>query len=131
MKHILVLCLLGTLTLWGQESYYYSNHTKETLTPMVPTQTQNRSLKSMQYYKTSKGIVLGVGRNIIVKLENEKDLAGYMTQYGLKKVRKLSTTLYLLQNTTNANTLNIANTLAEEKGVVYAHPDFSKKMFKR
>ena len=126
-KSTVVFMTLSTMLL-AQNTYYYKNHKKEILTPI---QTKARSLSPIKYYKNTSGIVLGVSKNLILKVDNAKHLQMYVDKYKLTVLRKLSEGLYLLKSSGHSTTLDIANQLSIEEGVSYAHPDFIKKMHKR
>lgn len=123
------MILLGlSISVLAQDTFYYRNKTKETL---IPIQQKDRSINTIKYYKNTKGIVLGVSKNIIVKVDNPTHLKKYLDKYKLEVLREISKGLYLLKNSSKAPTLDVANGLTLEKGVSYAHPDFIKKMIKR
>jgi len=126
-KNIMVLLGLS-MYLLAQDTYYYKNHKKETLTPL---QQKSRSINPIKYYKNTRGIVLGVNKNLIVKINNPSQLKTYSNKYGLEVLKELSKGLYLLRNNSQASTLEVANKLTLEQGVSYAHPDFIKKMIGR
>ncbi len=127
-----IMILLGlSISVLAQETYYYKNYKKEPLIPIETKQTQSRSIKPMQYYKNAEGVVMGVGQKLIVKIEDNASLSSYLAKYNVTMVRKLSHKLYLLRNNSTQNTLHIANQLTEEGGIVYAQPDFIKKIIRR
>ena len=128
MKKSIAFIVLSSVILLAQDTYYYKNHKKETL---VPVENFKRSLSSVKYYKNTRGIVLGVSKNIILKVSNATSLQTYMDKYQLEVIKELSTGLYHLKNNSNASTLDVANQLTLEQGVTYAHPDFIKKIHKR
>ena len=128
MKHILIYLLLGNGMLLAQESYYYKNHTKAALTPI---NTKQRNLTHLQYYSNEAGVVMGVGKKILLKVADATQLPSYVQQYKLKVLKELSKGLYLVENMSQTDTLEVANALTLQAGVVYAHPDFVKKMMRR
>ena len=128
MKKSIAFIVVSSIIVWGQDIYYYKNHKKETL---VPVENFKRSLSSVKYYKNTRGIVLGVSKNIILKVSNATSLQTYMDKYQLEVIKELSTGLYHLKNNSTMPTLDVANQLTLEQGVTYAHPDFIKKIHKR
>ena len=128
MKNTLIYLLLGSCMLLAQESYYYKNYTKATLTPI---NTKQRNLTHLQYYSNEAGVVMGVGKKILLKVADATQLHSYVQEYKLKVLKELSKGLYLVENMSQTDTLEVANTLTLQKGVVYAHPDFVKKMMRR
>ena len=107
--------------------YYYKNKQKEML---VPVNTLKRSI-SIKYYKNTRGIVLGVSKSLILKIDSTSSLQKYINTYNLVVLKQLSDGLYLLKNNSKMPTLDVANQLTLEQGVTYAHPDFIKKIHKR
>jgi len=128
MKKSIAFIVVSSIIVWGQETYYYKNHKKETL---VPVENFKRSLSSVKYYKNTRGIVLGVSKNLILKIDSTSSLQKYINTYNLVVLKQLSEGLYLLKNNSKMPTLDVANQLTLEQGVTYAHPDFIKKIHKR
>ena len=126
-KNIVALMLLLQ---WGcsQESYYYNNQKRVTL---IPEQTIARSHHGIRYYRTEKGIRLGVTKRVLVKVESAHALAHLESVYRLTLLKQLGTNLYLFEVEDSNKTLETANRLTHEPDVVYAHPDFLKKRVKR
>jgi len=103
--------------------YYYKNHQKISLLPVtkqvnIPTQ--------IRYYKNTNGIQMGITDKILMKLLSEKSIAPYLVKYHLRLIKQLGSNLYLVATDSVEKTLSTANALHQEKGIVYAHPDFIK-----
>jgi len=106
------------------ESYYYKGHQKVTLEPIKNTASRS---KDIHFYKTVDGIRLGITDKILVKLYSGQDLEPLLQKYHLQSIKSLGRNLYLLKANSIDSTLEIANALDREQGVVYAHPDFIKQ----
>lgn len=61
---------------------------------------------------------------IILKIADESQIGTYGQRYHLDILKKLSATLYLVRVQERSGTLETANSLDGESGVVYAQPDF-------
>jgi len=128
MQKLIFLSIISSILLSAQHSYYYKNNHRVELEPV---KSMKRDVHGVKYYRNAKGTLLGVDRKILIKIKEESDINRYIKEYRLKEVKRLSSTLYLLKNTGKRDTLDVANMLAKEEGVVYAHPDFIKQMFGR
>ncbi len=105
--------------------HYIKNGKKEVLTPI---KLENRSSMEGKFYITKNGIKLGVGDSLFVKFKNEDFLDKYMKKYNLFLLQKVTSNLYLFRVHDKNMTLKTANSLSEEKGVIYAHPNFKKSV---
>ena len=128
MQKLMLLSAISSVILLAQNPYYYKNNHKIDLEPV---NNMERGLQGVKYYKNANGMLLGVDKNILVKIKEESDINSYTVKYKLKEVNRLTPTLYLVKNMGKRDTLDVANMLAKEEGVVYAHPDFIKQMFGR
>jgi len=104
--------------------FYYKDHKKVILKPV--TEAESRSEK-VRYYKTMEGIHVGITNKILVKLAKDVSIEPYVKKYHLVRVRQLSASMYLVEVGSLDQTLDIANALDKEKGVMYANPDFIKR----
>ena len=126
MKKLIIVFVTFTLCIHSQE-YYYKNNTKISLEKVhMPSTTAD-----IEYYKTEKGILLGVTDKIIVKTTDLTLLESYATELNASIEKKLSSNLYLLKVKDRNQTFNIANALNEKESIAYAHPDFIKKRMLR
>lgn len=123
MYKVPIIFLLFMLQSYAETNYYYKNNKKQTLALMPQNQ---RSLNAVQYYKNTKGIKLGVSHTILLKTTNKQWLIKYLQTNKLKLLKQLSPTLYLVENLSSINTLNVANILHENSNTLYAHPNFLK-----
>ena len=123
MKTIIVFMLTIQFG-YSQEYYYYQEQVQVSLEAY-------KSTAKVDYYKTEKGILLGVTDRIICKITDETYLKAYMQEFNLSIEKNLSKNLYLLKVLDKNKTLDIANNLSQKEGVTYAHPDFIKKQLSR
>lgn len=128
-KSILFLTFL--LFANASDNFYYQDGKKVKLIPLQSIQKFSKinTKKTINFYKSNK-IVVGVTDKIIVKLKQD-NIEKYLLDFNLTKVKKLGKNLYLLKVSDSDKTVDIANKLTKAKGVIYAHPDFIKKMRKR
>jgi hypothetical protein len=129
MKSLFFLVLLSFLSLFAQEpTFYYESGKKVHLDLLTNTL---RATKKVDYYENEKGIVLGVSDKMLVKMVTTKNLAMLVKSLHLHLIKKFSSRLFLFQTPSKEQTLAIANSLYQRDDVVFAHPDFIKKHFKR
>jgi len=128
MKNITIIFIVLIQLGCANDSYYYKNNKKVTLTPNT---SMLRSSLSLDYYQNDKGIILGVSDKLIVKLKDSSSLEKYLSEFNLTLEKTLSKNLYLLKTQNKSLTINISNRLNEKEDVKYAHPDFIKKRMRR
>ena len=126
-KTILILIALFQYG-YADDTYYYQNNQKVTITPIVSIL---RSNSDIDYYQTNNNIVLGVTDKLIVKLENSDSLEQYLNEFNLTLEKTLDQNLYLLKVTNKNSTIDISNQLNEKDDILFSHPDFIKKMLGR
>jgi hypothetical protein len=90
-----------------------------------------RSNAEFDYYEDDKKIVLGVSNKLIVKLAQSQNLQDYLVEFNATVVKTLGEGLYLLEVTDKSQALGVANRLSEKEDVLFAHPDFLKRMVPR
>lgn len=121
----------------GDMLYYIQGKKKVYLEPYTPVKqlrslngNSEKLLQNTDYYKNSKGVLLGVTNRLIVKLKSNT-IDKYLNNYNLTIVKKLGDRLYLLQTPDKNQTIEISNSLSNESDILYAHPDFIKKQIRR
>ena len=129
MKNILLLIFISLSSLIAKEGVYYYESGKQIY--LHPLKNSFRTTKQTDYYENEKGIVVGVTDKLLVKMVNTTKLDMLIQEFHLKIVKKISNDLFLLQTSNKKETLRIANQLYQRKDVLFAHPDFIKKHFKR
>ena len=132
MKYSLHVTLLSMLLLQGCSAktlYYYDGDEKRILTP--ESTFKQRSSESVHYYKDENGVLMGVSNRIIMKTSTGSNLETLLKTHNLTMGEKLGSSMYVLITPSADMTLDIANTLTKEDGVVFAHPDFIKEVSPR
>lgn len=132
MKYSLHVALLTMLFLQGCSAktlYYYDGDKKRILTP--ESTIQKRSSDNVHYYRDEHGVLMGVSNHIIVKISTNANLEALLATYNLTLGEKLGSNIYVLTTSSADATLDIANTLAKEDEIVFAHPDFIKEVTPR
>lgn len=127
MKFFVYIVLL-TQFIYANESYYCYGDKKISIVPLID---KSRSIKAVDYYQDENGHVLGVSDKLIVAFKDSASLQTILENYKVTIVSELFTNTYLLKVSNKKETLSMANTLNELSEVLYAHPDFLKKRFKR
>ena len=132
MKYSLHVTLLSMLLLQGCSAktlYYYDGDEKRILTP--ESTFKQRSIENVHYYKDENGVLMGVSNRIIMKTSTGSTLETLLKTHNLAMGEKLGSSMYVLITPSADMTLDIANTLTKEDGVVFAHPDFIKEVSPR
>ena len=134
MKIILILIVLLTLG-YAENNFYCFRNKKIFLIPINSHKKIQRSLAkntdTIRYYKTSNGNVVGIGNELIIKLKNGIKPASLTDIYNIIIKKELFKNTYLVEVNCSKETLNIGNQLTLDKNVIYAIPNFIKKMHKR
>ena len=136
MKKILML-ILSTFLLFANasENFYYQEGKKIFLTPIQTTQkfqkTDSNQTKNINYYKTPKGYTVGISKELIVKLKEEKNIEDLADKYALVVKEQLAQNLYVIEVNSTEETLTISNELTLDNDVLYAQPNFIKKVQQR
>ena len=132
MKYSLHVALLITLSLQGCSAktlYYYDGDEKRILTP--DTAIQQRTSESTHYFRDENGVLMGVSNRIVIKTATDLTLDTLMATYNLTLGEKLGSNMYVLITPSADMTIDVANALTKEDGVVFAHPDFIKEVSPR
>lgn len=132
MKYSLHVALLITLSLQGCSAktlYYYDGDEKRILTP--DTAIQQRTSESTHYFRDENGVLMGVSNRIVIKTATDLTLDTLMATYNLTLGEKLGSNMYVLITPSADMTIDVANSLTKEDGVVFAHPDFIKEVSPR
>ena len=124
MKNTLIVLMLLAGVADAGEQYYYQGNQKITLTPYHDRFTRQ---SNVDYYKSSKDLVIGVTEKIIIKTRDGIDIAKYLNTFKLAMIKELDSNIYLLRTSDKSLTIETANRLSKQEDIVYAHPDFIKR----
>jgi len=116
----------------ASDSFYYQKDKKVFLTPIISSQ-KFRKINSMDinYYTTPKDNIVGVTKEFIIKLKDEKSLEILLKKYPITLKKILAHNLYLMEVNSIEETIDMTNQLYLDKNVIYAHPNFIKKIKSR
>ncbi len=117
----ILLTLLGTLPLFGA---HFINHGHAVSLHPLKSARGVSTEKSVRYYADNRGRQFGVTDQLILSFSDEKLREPLIKRYNLRYLRKLSEHIGLYRVTSSDQTLDTANALAKEKGVLFAHPNF-------
>ena len=128
-----IFLLLFTFLLSASDNFYYQNDKKVILTPIQTSNTFQKmdANHTIEYFKTPKGQIVGMGQEIIVKLKDTKALDSLVKKYAVNIKTKLTNKLYVLEVNSTKQTLEITNKLYLDANVSYAHPNLIKRIDKR
>jgi hypothetical protein len=130
MKKII---LLSSILLFANatDNFYYQKDKKVFLTPIKSTQLQTfqkTNSTKIDYYKTQNDKTVGINKEFIVKIKEEKALEGLLKKYSIVVKKRLAQNLYLMEINSTQETLAVSNQLYHDANVSYAHPNFIKKI---
>jgi len=130
MKKILILSSLLFFAN-ASDSFYYQKDKKVFLTPIKSTQFrtfQKTNSTQIDYYKTQNDKIVGISKEFIVKIKEEKVLENLLKKYSILLNKRLAKNLYLMETNSTQETLDVSNQLYSDVNVSYAHPNFIKKI---
>ena len=123
--------LLLFLFAHATDNFYYQKDKKVFLTPIKPTQVrtfQKTNTTQIDYYKTQNDKTVGINKEFIVKIKEEKALQDLLKKYSIVIKKRLAKNLYLMEVNSTQETLDVSNQLYYDANVSYAHPNFIKKI---
>ena len=117
----------------ANNTFYYENNKKVYLTK-INTDIKNTKIRTarhnnISYYKTSTNNYLGVKDRILIK--TKKNINSIIQKYSCTLIRSITSRIYLIKIDNNSDIFDIANKLYEDNDVIYAHPNFIRKIQKR
>lgn len=131
----ILLISVSALLLYGEDSFYYSNNKKVSLTPLNEQEylqkASSRVQENITYYKTAQNNLLGVNDTIIVKFSDLTEYEMIVSKYQLQIVKKLYANVYLFKVFDKENILKTCNDLYQLQSVQHAHPNFTYEVKKR
>ncbi len=130
LKKLVLSLFLIIQFCYAENIFYYKGDKKVTLIPVERDDFAN-VVYDVDYYKTEAGIILGVTDKLIVKLKDSNMLDNFLFEYNLSLIENLYGSVYLFRTTDKSETIKISNLLHEDENVVYAKPDFRKKIISR
>lgn len=133
-KIMLLLSFLFFVNVYANSNFYYYKNKKIFLTPINSYKVIQRSYSKqtkINYYKTKRGYIVGIGKELIVKLKDGIKPQSLVNKYPIIIKKKLLKNTYLVETNNTKKTLNINNKLALDKNVIYAIPNFIKKIHQR
>jgi len=87
--------------------------------------------KNIAFYEDQNGFVLGISDEIIVKVENQKNIEFLQERFELKKIGQIAPNTYLLQTRSFIHTIEMVQLLKEYDYIEYVQPNFVKKIIYR
>lgn len=128
MKLIFIFCIIFYGSLFSSDKFYYQEDKKIYL---YPYNNSLRSSPNIDYYQNEKGLILGVTDKILVKFKSENNIGEYLHEFDLFAHKIINSKTYLVQTKDKNLTLDISNKLNKKDDVLFAQPDFIKKIIKR
>ncbi len=123
-----IICFSLFLSFLNADMYYFKQGKKVFLKPLLHVE---RSISSLDFYENENGFILGVDNTLLVAFRDEKNLTKYIKDYDVKSYKNVFGSLYKFSLSDRAQTIKVANELAQKEDVKYAYPNFYKKRIKR
>ena len=128
------MSILLTLSYAGGNFYYYQDK-KIFLTPIQSSvkiqRSYSKQTNKINYYKTRKGDIVGIGKELIIKLKDGAEPQSLVNKYHIIIKKRLIKNIYLVEVNNTKETLNTSNKLTFDDNVIYAQPNFIKRMQQR
>lgn len=116
-----MLALFCTLPLFG--AHFINGGKEVTLHPLKNARALD-GLEAIHYYADDQGKKYGITDQLIASFTDAAAEKALVQKYRIKRVKKLSDKIGLYQVTSVNRTLETANALSQENGVLFAHPNF-------
>ncbi len=123
MLKILFLLMISFLPSFA-DFYYYKGEKR--YIQKDETSNKNRTISNYSLYKTDANQNLIITKNIIVCFKDISIKNSIENRFNLKEIKKLHNDTFVYE-TKSKNVLNTANSIYEENGIKYSHPDFIVK----
>ena len=130
------LYLLASFTfcsLSAGDDFFYQNGKKVYINPLNTVNSYSINVSSIgsdvRYFTTQDNDILGLDDEILLK--SSVDITLIIKKYNLTLLKKITSTIYLVQVINKNMILDISNRLYEDKDIEFAHPNFRKKVEKR
>ncbi len=122
--HLIKLLLTILFSVYPLFGAHFINNKKEVMLHPLKTERAFASGKGVQYYADDHGRQYGVTDQLIASFSDDNARKALVAKYHLRHLSDLSEQIALYRVSPSDKTLDIANALALEKGVLFAHPDF-------
>ena len=117
------LVTLCCVSLFAEE--YYNRGKLTTLTQTTaPESSKYRSSRSIQWFRTETGQIVGTTDQIIVQFKNPENAQEILNSLKINRFEWLTKTMIVLTTPLDADIFVLSRTLAEQKEVEFAQPDF-------
>jgi subtilisin family serine protease len=124
-----IVLTLITLHLALYADFYYSGGKKHILKELK----NSRDLANQTTYsfQTANGTKVSVNNKIIISFSDLSKQNDIEKKYDLTLIKPLTKTMFLYSIKDRSKTLETANSIYEEEGVKFSHPDFKRKKISR
>lgn len=125
--------LIGLTAFGFATDFYYEGGQKIEVTKLYESRSfeHNDSIRSVEYYKTSRGHKVGVVNEILVQCKSNVNCEELLKKHDVLAVTALSDTIFLVSISEDKNVFEMSQGLYEDSGVEIAHPNFVKEKRRR
>jgi len=110
-------------------NYYLQNNQKIYLKKIDSNSTKSQKQTKITLYKKTNGDIVGLKNQFFIKLKTD-NIMTLIKKYDLKLIKSYSSNLYLVE-TNNYDILGIINTIHNDTNIIYAYPNFLRKVEQR
>jgi len=130
MKTIYLLLSINLLLFADSTiNYYLQNNQKIYLKKIDSNSTKSQKQTKITLYKKANGDIVGLKKQFFIKLKTD-NIITLIKKYDLKLIKSYSSNLYLVE-TNNYDVLRIINTIHNDTNIIYAYPNFLRKVEQR
>jgi subtilisin family serine protease len=118
---IKIILSILTLSASLMADFYYSGGKKHTITKLKNSRANNKSLTT---YTTKNNTSMSITNNLIVAYKDLSVKKDIEYKYNLTQVKSFTKNMYLYKVKNSSSTLEISNSIYNEDGVKFSHPNF-------
>ena len=126
---LLLFIGLTNMIIGANINYYLYNNQKIYLKRIDSNSTKIQKLTSVIFYEKENGELVGLRNQFFIKLKTS-NIAKLTKRYELKLINSYSRNLHLVESN-NSNILQIINIIHKDKDIIYAYPNFLRKVEQR
>lgn len=127
MRLFVWICIISLTQIFAEQFYYGTKNKKISLTPIQTSQPQTQNGKKIQYFQTNTGVSVGISDEIMIMIQDKSRLLELQKIYHFSIKESLDEITFVI-TANNTDTINLANTLHTQSGVILSHPNFIRTL---